>query len=83
MACGGTLQAQEPHPMMDDEPRRLRSGRPITPEQFEALEEEELERLVPKAWRDCFPGKYGCDNGSFYLHDGRRWSFLKADFVDD
>ncbi|WP_395699021.1 hypothetical protein [Aquabacterium sp.] len=66
-----------------EQERRLRVGRPITPEQFDELDEEQLERLVPKAYRDYFPGKDACDNGSFYLHDGTRWSFFKAGFVDD
>jgi hypothetical protein len=68
---------------MDFDAPKLRTGRPITPQQFDELDEEQLERLVPKAWRDCFPGKDACDNGSFFLHDGTRYSFFKAGLVDD
>jgi hypothetical protein len=69
--------------MMDGEPGRRRTGRAITPEQFEELSDEQLLRLVPRAYRDYFPGKDACVNGHFYLHDGRAWSFFKADFVDE
>lgn len=69
--------------MHDDERPRLRAGRPITPEQFELLDDEQLLRLVPKAYRDCFPGKDFCADGRFYLYDGTAWSFYKGGFVDD
>jgi hypothetical protein len=62
---------------------RLRAGRAITPEQFDELTDEELERLVPKAYRDYFPGKDACVNGAFYLHDGTVWSFFKAGLLDE
>lgn len=65
------------------EQRRLRAGRAITPEEFELLSDEELLRLVPKAYRDYFPGKDGCADGHFYLHDGTAWSFYKGGFLDD
>jgi hypothetical protein len=39
------------------DPIKLRVGRPITPEQFDELSDEQLIRLVPKAYRDFFPGK--------------------------
>jgi hypothetical protein len=65
------------------EKRTLRPGRAITPEEFELLSDEELVRLVPKAWREFFPGKDFCADGCFYLHDGSAWSFFKAGFVDD
>ncbi|HKX40406.1 MAG TPA: hypothetical protein VJO99_04565 [Burkholderiaceae bacterium] len=66
----------------DDTPR-LRVGQPITPEQFEALSDAQLERLVPKAYREFFPGRDFCADGAFYLHDGTAWSFYKGGFVDD
>jgi hypothetical protein len=62
---------------------RIRVGRAITPEQFELLDDERLARLVPRTWRDYFPGKDFCADGRFYLHDGRAWSSYKAGFVDD
>jgi hypothetical protein len=65
------------------EPRRPRSGRAITAEQFDELDDEALERLVPRAYREYFPGKEGCVNGHFYLHDGTAWSFFKAGLLDD
>jgi len=63
--------------------RRLRSGQPITPEEFEMLGDEQLARLVPRAYRDYFPGKDFCADGCFYLHDGTAWSFFKGGFLDD
>ena len=63
--------------------RRRRVGQAITPDEFEALDDAELERLVPKAYREFFPGKEGCADGHFYLHDGRAWSFYKGDLLDD
>ena len=65
------------------EGRTLRVGRPITPEEFDELDDEQLARLVPKAWRDYFPGKDACGDGFFYLHDGTAWSFYKGGFLDD
>lgn len=63
--------------------RRRRVGQAITPEEFDALDDSELERLVPKAYREFFPGKDACADGHFYLHDGRAWSFYKGDLLDD
>lgn len=63
--------------------RRRRVGQAITPEEFDALDDAELERLVPKAYREFFPGKDACADGHFYLHDGRAWSFYKGDLLDD
>ena len=60
-----------------------RAGRAITPEQFDELTDEQLLRLVPRAWRDYFPGKDACANGSFYLHDGTAWSFFKGRLLDE
>jgi hypothetical protein len=65
------------------EHRRLRAGTPITPQELEELSDEQLARLVPKAWREFFPGKDFCADGCFYLHDGRAWSLFKAGFLDD
>ena len=39
------------------ERRRLRAGSAITPEEFEELSDAQLERLVPKIYRDYYPGK--------------------------
>jgi hypothetical protein len=63
--------------------RRLRVGQPITPQEFERLTDAQLERLVPKAYREFFPGKDCCADGHFYLHDGSAWSFYKGDLLDD
>ena len=63
--------------------RKLRVGQAITPEEFEELSEEELTRLVPRQYRDYFPGKDACGDGFFYLHDGTAWSFYKGGFLDD
>ncbi len=65
------------------EPRRLRVGQPITPEQFEELTDEQLARLVPRAYREYFPGKDFCADGHFYLHDGTAWSFYRGGFLDE
>jgi hypothetical protein len=65
-----------------DERRRLRVGQPITPEEFEVLSDAQLARLVPKAWREYFPGKENCADGHFYLHDGTAYCFYKADLLD-
>ena len=65
------------------ERRTLRAGRAITPEEFEALSDAQLERLVPKRYRDYYPGKDNCADGHFYLHDGTAWSFFKGGLLDD
>jgi hypothetical protein len=65
------------------EPRRHKVGRAVTPEQFEELSDEELARLVPRAYREYFPGKDACVNGHFYLHDGSAWSFFKGALLDE
>ena len=67
---------------MVQEQRRLRVGQAITPDEFELLSDAQLARLVPKAYREYFPGKENCADGHFYLHDGRAWSFYKADLLD-
>jgi hypothetical protein len=64
------------------DPFTLRVGRPITPDQFDELSDAQLERLLPRAVREFFPGKDFCADGSFYLHDGTAWSFFKGDFLD-
>ena len=64
-------------------PRKLKVGQAITPEEFEALSDAELARLVPRAYREYFPGKDDCANGSFYLHDGNAWSFFRGSLVDE
>ena len=66
-----------------NERRRLRVGQPITPEEFDELDDAELERLVPKAYREFFPGKDSCGDGFFSLHDGTAWSFYKGGFLDE
>jgi hypothetical protein len=65
------------------ETRRLRAGMPITPQELEELSDEQVARLVPKAYREYFPGKDFCADGCFYLHDGRAWSLFKAGFLDE
>ena len=65
------------------ERRRLRAGMAITPEEFDELSDEELLRVIPKAYRDQFPGKEGCADGYFYLHDGTAWSFYTGGFLDE
>ena len=80
-----TFVSDAPPPSYDapmDTPK-LRVGRPITPEEFELLEDEQLLRLIPKAYREYFPGKDFCADGFFYLHDGTAWSFYKGGFVDE
>lgn len=67
----------------DDDRPRLRVGQAINPEQMELLSDEQLARLVPKAYRDYFPGKDGCADGHFYLHDGTAWSFYKGGLLDE
>jgi hypothetical protein len=64
------------------EGRKLRVGRPITPEEFDGLDDEQLVRLVPRAYREFFPGKDFCTDGHFYLHDGTAWSFYRGDLLD-
>lgn len=63
--------------------RNLRVGRAITPEEFDELSDTELMRLLPRAYREYFPGKEDCANGCFYLHDGTAWSFFRGSLVDD
>ena len=65
------------------EKRRLKVGQPITPDEFAELTDAELARLVPRAYRDYFPGKDACGDGFFYLHDGTAWSFYRGGFLDD
>ena len=65
------------------ETRKLRIGQAITPDEFEMLSDEQLARLVPRAYREFFPGKDNCADGSFYLHDGTAWSLFKGGFVDE
>ena len=65
------------------EHRKLRVGQAITPDEFEWLSDAQLARLVPKAYREYFPGKDHCADGHFYLHDGTAWSFYKGDLLDD
>ena len=65
------------------EKRRRRVGSAISPEEFDELSDEQLERLVPKAYREFFPGKDGCADGHFYLHDGTAWSFYKGGLLDE
>ena len=65
------------------ERRKLRVGSAITPEEFEDLSDGQLERLVPKTYRDYYPGKDNCADGHFYLHDGTAWSFFKGGLLDD
>jgi hypothetical protein len=63
--------------------RRLKVGQPITPEEFDELSDAQLIRLVPRAYRDFFPGKDACGDGFFYLHDGTAWSFYRGGFLDE
>ena len=65
------------------ERRRLRVGRAITPDEFDELSDAQLERLLPKQYRDYYPGKEACADGHFYLHDGTAWSFFKGGLLDD
>ena len=65
------------------ERRKLRVGQPITPDEFDMLTDAQLERLVPKSYREFFPGKDFCADGHVYLHDGSAWSFYKGDLLDD
>ena len=65
------------------EQRRLRLGQAITPDEFDLLSDAQLARLVPKDYREYFPGKDNCADGHFYLHDGTAWSFYKSGFLDD
>lgn len=63
--------------------RKLRAGQPITPEEFAELSEEQLERLVPRTYREYFPGKDFCGDGFFYLHDGTAYSFYRGGLLDE
>ena len=63
--------------------RKLRVGQPITSEEFDELSDAQLERLVPKAYREFFPVKLHCADCYFDLHDGAAWSFYKGGCVDD
>jgi hypothetical protein len=65
------------------ERRKLRVGSAITPDEFEALSDSQLVRLIPRAYRDYYPGKEACADGHFYLHDGTAWSFFKGGLLDD
>jgi hypothetical protein len=65
------------------EQTKLRVGRAITPVEFDLLSDEQLERLIPKKYREFFPGKDFCADGHFYLHDGTAWSFYKGGLLDD
>ena len=62
---------------------KLRVGQAITPDQLDELSDEQLARLVPKAYRDYFPGKDNCADDHFYLHDGSAWSFYKGGLLDE
>jgi hypothetical protein len=62
---------------------RRKVGQPISAEEFEALDDDQLERLVPRAYREFFPGKDACGHGFFYLHDGTAWSFFKGGLLDE
>ena len=64
-----------------DSPRR-KVGQPITPLEFDELTDAELARLVPRAYREFFPGKEDCADGHFYLHDGTAWCFYRGGFLD-
>jgi hypothetical protein len=65
------------------ESRKLRVGAPISPDEFDLLTDEQLIRLLPRAYREFFPGKDFCADGHFYLHDGNAWCFYKGGFLDD
>ena len=65
------------------ERRKIRTGSAITPDEFEELSDAQLERLVPKQYRDYYPGKENCADGHFYLHDGTAWSFFKGGLLDE
>ncbi len=65
------------------ESTRLRVGSAITPEQFDELIDEQLARLIPRVYREYFPGKENCADGYFYLHDGTAWSFYKGSLLDE
>ncbi|HPG60744.1 MAG TPA: hypothetical protein PK586_01955 [Casimicrobium sp.] len=65
------------------ESRKLRVGAPISPDEFDMLTDEQLIRLLPRAYREFFPGKDFCADGHFYLHDGNAWCFYKGGFLDD
>ena len=77
----GTLSSSTRQIAMES--RKLRVGQTITPAQFDELTDEQLVRLIPRAYREFFPGKDFCADGHFYLHDGTAWSFYKAGFLDE
>ncbi|MEO5881813.1 MAG: hypothetical protein ABIQ06_05305 [Caldimonas sp.] len=63
--------------------RRVSVGKAISPAEFDELTDDQLLRLVPRAYREFFPGKESCADGYFYLHDGTAWSFYKGGFLDE
>lgn len=81
LICGRIVKSSKTG--IEMESRKLRVGRPITPEEFDEMSDEQLARLIPKAYREYFPGKDDCADGFFYLHDGTAWSFYKGGFLDD
>ena len=78
--CGGGPVIPRTHPTIAPrmESRRLRVGQPITPEQFDELTDEQLVRLVPRAYREFFPGKDFCADGHFYLHERKCLELLQG-----
>jgi hypothetical protein len=42
----------------------MRAGQPITPQEFDELSDEELERLVPKRYREFFPARTAAPTAS-------------------
>lgn len=83
LVAGGVItESGTERPVQVVSPGNFAAGA-ITPEEFEELSEEELTRLVPRQYRDYFPGKDACGDGFFYLHDGTAWSFYKGGFLDD
>ena len=60
--------------------RKLRVGQPITPEEFDALSDAQLERLVPRAQREFFPGKDACADCPFSAR--RTAVILQGGFLD-
>ena len=65
------------------ERQRLKVGQPIDAEQFEALGDSQLARVVSREDRDYFAGEGNCADGCVCLHDGTAWSFFKGGFLDD
>jgi hypothetical protein len=78
-----SAHAEASNALRDMNGTRLRVGQPITPERFDELNDDQLARLVPRAYREFFPGKDFCADGCFYLHDGTAWSFFKGGFLDE